>query len=71
MKRWDQVRILYLDRQMNNQATMGRGARGGGRGAAGGKNPSRPPRFSKNNATQSQVIDRIRRFPSLKISHSG
>ena len=55
------VRVLYLDRQMNNQAAMGRGARGGGRGAAagGGKNPSRPPRFSKNSATQSQVIDRM------------
>lgn len=40
---------------MNNQTTMGRGGRGGG---ARGKNPSKPPRFSKNNATQSQVFDK-------------
>ena len=42
---------------MNNQAAMGRGARGGG--ARGGKNPARPPRFSKNSSTQSQVINQI------------
>jgi hypothetical protein len=44
--------FFYLDRQMNNQTAMGRGGRGGGRV----KNPSKPPRFSKNNPTQSQVI---------------
>lgn len=37
---------------MNNQTNMSRGGRGGGRV----KNPSKPPRFSKNSATQSQVI---------------
>ncbi|CAF1360836.1 unnamed protein product [Rotaria magnacalcarata] len=42
---------MMNDRQMNNQTTMGRGARGG---TTRGKNPSRPPRFSKNNPTQSQ-----------------
>jgi hypothetical protein len=36
---------------MNNQATVNRGGRGGGRV----KNPSKPPRFSRNSATQSQV----------------
>ncbi len=40
---------------MNNQTTMNRGGRGGGAGR--GKNPSKPPRFSKNSATQSQVIN--------------
>lgn len=75
-RRWNGRRVLYLDRQMNNQATMGRGARGGGgRGggaaAGGGKNPSRPPRFSKNNATQSQVIDQMLTFPSFEMSLLG
>ncbi len=42
---------------MNNQTTMNRGGRGGGGGAGRGKNPSKPPRFSKNSATQSQVIN--------------
>jgi hypothetical protein len=37
---------------MNSQTAMGRGARGGGRV----KNTPKPPRFSKNSATQSQVI---------------
>jgi len=49
--------LFYLDRQMNNQTTMNRGGRGGGGGAGRGKNPSKPPRFSKNSATQSQVIN--------------
>jgi hypothetical protein len=43
---------MMNDRQINNQTTMNRGGRGGGRV----KNPSKPPRFSKNSATQSQVI---------------
>jgi hypothetical protein len=42
---------FYLDRQMNNQTTTARGGRGGGRV----KTPSKPPRFSRNSATQSQV----------------
>jgi hypothetical protein len=44
------VSVLRLDRQMNSQTTMGRGARGGGRV----KTTTKPPRFSRNSATQSQ-----------------
>jgi hypothetical protein len=48
---------------MNNQAAMGRGNRGAGRV----KTPSRPPRFSKNSATQSQVFNKTTYFSDKKM----
>jgi hypothetical protein len=48
---------------MNNQTTAGRGARGGGRV----KTPSRPPRFSKNSATQSQVLLKTKIYKIINI----
>ncbi|CAF1555143.1 unnamed protein product [Adineta steineri] len=49
-----QFNPMMNDRQMNNQTTAARGGRGGGGVGGRGKNPSKPPRFSRNNATQSQ-----------------
>lgn len=43
--------VLFSDR---------RGGRGGGGIGGRGKNLSKPPRFSKNNATQSQVFSRLK-----------
>ncbi|CAF3909896.1 unnamed protein product, partial [Adineta steineri] len=49
-----QFNPMMNDRQMNNHTAAARGDRGGGGVGGRGKNPSKPPRFSRNNATQSQ-----------------